>query len=303
MKIQVRTRPVYNPPLRHVTDRPEVSVNRDYVNELALSPRDHALLDYLAEVRYATTEQLARLCFAYTTDPPRQAARRLRQLWEIHVLDRVPGAMLLAYGLRQQLVYSLGAAGVLLIFGDEKVRYQRGTHLLAHNVLLSEAIVAAARVAPIAGWEIFFHGERKVQAAFQIESGRWVRMRPDGLLRLQRRSDMLELSFWVEMDVATEIDAYVQKLTQYEQYYKSNAWRETYKTCPSIVVIVAATGDKLAERVERAQLRLERILELVRERRREPLVWYFTTLADFGTGQWVGLDAQGNRRLAQFFRA
>jgi hypothetical protein len=301
------TRPACPPkqPLPHATQRPEAAINSVYLSELALTSRDRQVLEHLGEIGYATTDQLARLFFGLDRPALLSAQRRLKQLWERHILDRTPGQDLLRYGLPLQLVYSPGLAGVrLLSDGDENLKLRRGIHLQAHNVLLGEALVRLALAAQTAGWESDYQGERSAYSPFQWE-GQWIKMRPDGRLVLQRLAEERTLSFFLEMDTSVkEIDVYLAKISQYERYYRSRAWQERYRTFPGIAVIVWAgtdTGDP-TRCPQQARTRQQRILDLVRAQRKDrDLVWFFTTLDQIGTGRWQALTAQGEIRETHFF--
>jgi len=132
--------------LRYKKTRNEkISITPAYLQGLNLQDRDQAIVSYLGEVGFATTGQLKDLFFAEMSYE--WACKQLTCLWEQHLLNRRVGSGLPKYGIKLQLVYSLGRAGVLLLKevsspDEKKKRAATGSVLLLHNALLSEYLAS-----------------------------------------------------------------------------------------------------------------------------------------------------------------
>lgn len=285
-------------------ERLPVRVTPAYVQGLHLTVRDNAIAAYLAEAGYATTGQIARLFYGQTKKPLKKAQERLTWLWRMHVVDRTI-AELTEYGIPLQLVYTLGAAGVFLLSDPDsgiRARPRRGNFLLAHNVLLGEAIAGLVETGQTQGWTLRYHGERGAYSSFQWDN-RWVKLRPDGLLYLMHTLAGVERPFFVEMDTGNEsVGAYATKVLQYEWYYRSEAWRERGDRFPGVLIVAWAKDRDGDRRKALAEARLRALIEQVRVRRRDYGVhWFFASLDIAGSGHWLALDRQGKTREINVF--
>ncbi|MCP4542438.1 MAG: hypothetical protein GY832_35390 [Chloroflexi bacterium] len=285
--------------LRYKMEREPAKITLTYLHSLPLTDRDRNIVMYLGEIGYASTEQLARLFFYQSTDPPRRASRRLKRLWELHILDRTPGHDPSRYGIRLQLVYMLGRAGIMLLgernIDGAKAYKKRTTTLMAHNTLLGEALVDLTQTARALGdWQVRFYGERGAYAQFEYQ-GHSVKMRPDGLIVLDHITSGRERSIFAEMDTGTDtLNVYVTKVRQYEWYFRSNAWTTKYHLFPGIVVLVwVATRGKatLEQRQQISESRLCRVMDRVQDRIKEKSIrWFFARLDQAGSGYWRIMD-------------
>lgn len=307
-----RTPPARPGGLNHCRERPDVPITPSYVRNLPLVERDRHIVRYLGEIGYATTRQLARLFW-----PGRlvgTASRRLLKLWRLWVLDRQPCHRLPDFGLRAQLVYMPGRAGVKMLRDvDENARRPSGTLLMAHNVLLGEAVVrlteGARRRGP--GCGLSFCGEGAVGTAFKWNDD-WVRMRPDGLISFQIEGR--EMPFYVEFDRDTRpVSHFAAKARVYELYRRTDHWRRRHATFPGVLVVVwtdyhAEEGESPEEtaghRRQMAADRLERIIEqLAGATRHRGLGWFCQRLDLVGQAPWRVVTADGLRQAPPFFTA
>lgn len=296
--------------LRRKTDRPDVRVTPDYLRNLPLYERDRDLVRYLGEIGYATTDQLARMFFAHTRQPLKQAQARLLQLWQWRLLDRAPGSGLEKYGIHAQLVYSPGEAGLLMLSEDDpeghKLRKRRGTNLMYHNVLLSEALTGMADIIQDSDYDLIFYGERGVYTTFQWQE-RVVKMRPDGLLYIEGAQK--ELPLFLELDTGMRaVDSFRAKVLQYDLYFRSNAWKTQYGMFPGVGVIVWAAhsqpGWNEPARIDKAERRLVQTMEYIKKQHPDPTVrWMFARLDQACTGKWLVLDRQGAVHETSLFPA
>lgn len=287
----------------HKTERPKVVISPTYLQSLRLTQRDRAMLVYIHEIGYVTAEQIGALFFGHVKQPEKKAGERLFELWQQHLLDRFPAEGLAKYGLKDQLVYVVGQAGVLLLSeldpDGNRPKVRRGGVLLAHNLLLGEALLRLTETARARDWAVMFHGERTAFTTFEHD-GRFVKMRPDGVVIVQR--DEGEIPFFVELDTGTEVlETYKQKVLQYELYSRSQRWREQYTLFPGILVVVQCGGDTPELRGKRTHARLTRLIDQVQSCRREGLRWFFSNLAQAGAGNWQAIDRKGELREAQLF--
>lgn len=290
--------------LSHQRVRDDVSVTPQYVRGLNLSSRDYGILRYLSEVGYATAEQLAALFFYRLRKPVKKARERLKELWELHVLDRITAEPLVKYGFGLQLAYMVGRAGRLLLAELDPKRQlpsqRRGGLLLAHNALLGQAIVNLyTQFWPVAEREVVFYGEQAAYALFQWEN-RFVSLRPDGMLMIRNVKRNHEVTFFVELDTGQqEVASFRAKTKAYELYMECGDWRERYGKYPRILVILwaasrleGAAGD--ADRRRLADTRLQRVIETVKEASGyKPMPWAFTRLDTIATDAWWLLHPGG----------
>jgi len=293
-------------------ERPEVSITPSYVRSLYLTDRDRAVLRFLSEVGYATTDQLRRLFWPHDTGTSHIASKRLLSLWKKWVLDRQPFQRAGDYGLSPQLVYMLGRAGVRILQDlDETVTQREGMLLVPHNVLLGEAIVKLAEAARDLGegYNVNFYGEAAAREVFKWD-GNWVKMRPDGLVDLEVEGK--ELPFYVEFDRDTHpISHVVAKVKQYSLYRKSNSWKQKRKVFPNILLVVWSKyelGDGLSKeeaaerRRAKAQRRLDDLIECLQDTiRYTKLRWFCQRLDLVGKEPWRVVTADGMKQSPPFF--
>jgi len=297
-------------------DRPERAITSSYVRNLPLTERDRQMLRYLGEIGYATTDQLTRLFWPGRV--LRTASRRLLRLWEMWVLDRQPFYLLPDYGFPRQLAYMLGRAGVKMLTDvDENARQRDGTLLMAHNVLLGEAIIRLTEKARSLGpgHSLSFHGEAATCTAFQWHD-KWIRMRPDGLALAEYvdGTEQKEVSFYLEFDRSTQpVRHFVGKMRQYEFYLRSHEWKKELPAFPGILVVVwtrcrpkeeESPEEVVSRRQTIAEKRLGRIVEELLSATRgtaHGLRWFCQRLDLVGEAPWRVVTSQGVRQAPPFF--
>jgi hypothetical protein len=277
---------------------------------LFLTDRDRALLRFVAEIGYATTDQLRRLFWAHTAR--QKASERLLSLWEKWVLDRQPFYQAGDYGISPQLVYMLGRAGVKSIQDlDENITQRDGSILMPHNVLLCEAIVKLVEAARELGegYNVNFYGEMVAQAVFRWD-GSWARMRPDGLVYLEVNGK--ELPFYVEFDRDTRpVSHMLAKVKQYSLYRKSHEWKKQHRVFPSILLVTwskyemhnGLSNEEAEERRRaRAQRRLDALIDCVKDLTRNTnLRWFCQRLDCVGREPWRVVTPNGMKKSPPFF--
>ncbi len=297
------------------TSRPKVTVNPQYVRRLALNQRDREIVNYLSEVGFGTSTQLERLFFSNLAHPHEQACRRLLSLWQWSVLDRTLSNGMEFYGISRQLVYSPGPAGLLMLSGDDpegKKKKLREAKLLQHNVLLGEAVTGIVETARKQSWACTFYGEHGTYTKFQYD-GKWIKMRPDGLLYFRHPEGAAELAMFLEMDTGSRVlETYTAKVYQYELYLRSKAWASNSSVFPAVGVIVWAsdpagvTPEAQAHRVKLAEGRLQRVISWVRARRSRALTdlrWFFARLDQAQADNWRLLTDKGEVREVHLLSA
>lgn len=298
--------------LHYCRERPDVPITPSYVRNLPLVERDRRIVRYLGQIGYATTDQLARLFWPGRL--VRTASRRLLKLWKMWVLDRQPSYQLPAFGYPAQLVYMVGRAGVKMLRDiDENARRRDGTLLMAHNVLLGEAVVrlteAARRLGT--GHGLSFSGEPAVTTSFKWND-MWVRMRPDGLIRFVVGGR--EIPFYVEFDLGTQpVSHFALKARQYELYRRTDAWRVKRAVFPGVLVILWARyqteegglpEEASARRQSIVAARLDRAVEQLDDvTRHQGLRWFCQRLDLVGDAPWRVVTSSGVRRAPALFSA
>ena len=296
--------------LRHKTERPHADVTPDYVQSLSLRGADRELVRYLGEVGYATTEQVRQLFYPLHKQSLKAARQRLTQLWEWHLLDRVPCTGLEKYGLQPQLVYSLGKAGNLMLAESDaegaKLRKRRGTTMLMlHNLLIGEWLVGLGQTGrEQGGWDYQFFGERGTAVQFEHHERR-IKMRPDGLLVLNNEVADVEIPLFIEMDTSMrELDHFRIKTAQYNAYFASRAWVSRFEVFPYVAVIVwsalAPEGRESdaanKKRQELTNLRIERIASKIKGAGKwtQGYTWLFARLDQARRGNFYMLAPEAS---------
>ena len=239
--------------LRCKTQRPDMDVTLEYAHSLHMRESDLDLVRHLGQLGYATTEQSSRLFFDEYARPLKAAQVRLAHLWEQHVLDREPGAGQEEYAIPQQLVYSLGKAGNLILSESDpegsKKRKKPGKLLMLHNLLLGEMLVGMSDFESATGWKYDFFGERGAAVQFEYNERR-IKMRPDGLLYLNNEEEDIETPLFIELDTSMRnIDHFRGKVIQYNSYFASNKWKARFEIFPYVAVVVWARLIQVMKRI------------------------------------------------------
>jgi len=158
------------------------------------------------------------------------------------------------------------------------------------RILLGEALVHLVKLLRPHQGKVFFYGERNAYKPF-VWSNQIVQLRPDGMGCLCWPGGQTPLFF--EIDNGDRPTILLAQMTCYEAYYKSEVWRRTAGSRPSILFIVWDAHENEAERIELAEKRLIRIAQRIDEHRTNLDVrWLFSRLDQVGSGQWRQLGAQ-----------
>jgi hypothetical protein len=223
-------------------------------------------------------------------------------LWEWHVLDREPGDGQEEYDIPQQLVYSLGKAGNLMLDESDpegsKKRKKPGKLLRLHNLLLGEMLVGMSDSVSKTEWKLEFFGERGAAVQFEYNERR-IKMRPDGLLYLNNEEEDIEIPLFIELDTSMRnIDHFRGKVIQYNSYFASNKWKLRFEKFPYVAVVVwgkAEPGEE-KKRLRLADIRLQRIIAKVKgEKWTQSYNWLFARLDHAKRGQFSMLTAKSDK--------
>lgn len=228
------------------TKRP-IIVSRLTRLESALTPRDRVLLDCLAIVGVATTEQIARICCAgFTADTALRLARRslqrlrrdgLVRRFDDRAWDRKVGA--------PGYVHALTTAGLKLIGGTHGVGLRHRTSwqpsypFLTHRLAITELYVRLAEQERAGGPRMHeFAAEANAWRSYLGPSGERLVLRPDALVRLVWGE--LEVSHFVEVDKGTETRpaTIADKCQAYRRYELSGVETRRHGVFPGVMFIV-----------------------------------------------------------------
>jgi hypothetical protein len=267
---------------------------------------DRELVKYLGEVDYATTEQVSRMYYAKHADPLKLAQKRLTKLWQWHVFDRTPCNGLEKDGIAQQLVYSLGKAGNLMLdeADDEgdKQRKPHGMALMLHDLLLGELLVGLSAFGSKTGWAYQFFGERRAAVQFEYDEKR-IDLRPDGLLFMNNEEADIETPLFIELDDSTlNLDHFLGKAVQYNAYFASNKWKSRFEKFPYVAVVICGNAlDDDAKQQSKADARIQRIVAKVKGEGKwtQGYNWLFARLDQAQLGHFSMLTAK-SAKLVEF---
>ena len=191
----------------------------------ALSDRDLAVLQSVAELRYVTAGQLQTLHFDGAHETPLTAARtcrrvlqRLTDLAVLRRLDRVIGGVRAGSG---AFVYSVGPSGHrLLADGRQRHGFREPSATFLDHTLAVSGVVATVVAAAKQGDVQLVSYETEPACWRSIPGYGSDTLRPDLLLVLAR-GDM-EWHWWVEVDLGTEHGpAVTRKCHQYLRYFQA----------------------------------------------------------------------------------
>ncbi len=282
-------------------DRPEIRVTDEYLQTLQLIDRDRMIIQFIHELGYVTSQQIARLFWGHCTNPNKPAGRRLLILWKKHVLNRMQSPQLIRYGLPSQLVYTLGKAGRALmreVSWDDKVPRQRsGGLLVTHNVLMCEAITRILIRLLSHTWEAQVFGERQARATFTWD-GMGFQMRPDGMLLLTQPESGREVSLFIEMDTGTRpLKDYDTKIRQYDYYFKSGTWKQLDSAFPAVLVCVWKASSNARDTLETiSATRVAQVAQRVVELRKERNIRWFVASLEQIDRVWTAVDKDSTVR-------
>src|ERR1700684_993385 len=200
-----------------------------------LGPRDLSLARHIAELRFLSGGQLARLCFAGTT--PRAARHGLLRLTRFGVLDRLPRAIGGVRAGSAGFVYCLGFAGQRLATEQGWLPERRTRRSLAPGTLFVRHALAVGEL-----HVRLIESERRGNfdlLALDGEPACWrtagsLVLKPDSFVRLGVGD--FEHSFFIEVDRATSgSHAIGSQLERYVAYYASGQEQAEHGVFPRVL--------------------------------------------------------------------
>lgn len=202
-----------------------------------LGPRDVSLAQHVAELRYLTGGQLARLCFAGTT--PRTARQGLLRLTRLGILDRLPRPVGGVRAGSAGFVYGLGFAGQRLATEQGWLPERRtrslapGTLFVRHALAVSELHVRLIEAERRGDFDLLaLDGE---PACWRTDGSLVVK--PDSFVRLGVGD--FEYSYFIEVDRATSgSHAIGSQLERYVAYYASGREQAAHGVFPRTLWLV-----------------------------------------------------------------
>lgn len=309
-----RQRIVASPPGRGWKRRREVVVTPDYVRTLLeqarLTERDELLLRYLAVLAVLSSTQIWRLLWPDTGLS--NATRRLRQLYDYHLIDRV--RML---DKADGIIYSLGKAGRLWLYGEARgsVGPRVNTAVLRHDLAVAEVLVLLSeevrRADPENRLKLILDWQGEAEA--RIVHGERVLVEPDALLRLNTLNH--SWPYYLELDRGTEgLAAFESKAKHYLQASRQVGLRDEKSRQPVAIMIVTTTPEraaKLANLVAAQQQHQKKELEKLPKPPEKSILpfWFITTLDQltqagfFGSERWYVVTPDLPAPLHQTLRA
>jgi hypothetical protein len=276
-----------SPPGRGWKPRPEQVVNTEYVRKLLeqhrMTERDEALLRYLDGLPILSSRQIKRLLWFDTS--PSNMHRRLRQLYEYYLVDRVR-----MINKTEGITYTMGRAGRIWLHGEARgtpapvVNLKTLNHDLAVAemlVLLTEELREATLKCPLK-LRLEWLGEARARIVHKEQ----VLLEPDGLIRIW--GDREYRHYMLEMDMGTERKAaFTAKIKRYQRAYIRTSLKDEYGHTPNVMIVTTTMGRaKHLAQVIAGQHETQRPLNIE---------WLITTLAEvvekgiYDGGQWYSV--------------
>jgi hypothetical protein len=195
--------------------------------------------------------------------------RRLRQLFEYHLVDRV--RML---SKEEGITYTLGKAGRIWLHGEA-----RGTpapvvnvNTLAHDLAIAEVLVLLTeelrQATPKTPLKLRL--EWLSEARARIVHNDQILLEPDGLIRIWGNQEYR--AYLLEVDMGTERKAaFEAKVKRYQRAFQRTGLQDEYGTEPSIFIVTTTP--------QRAKGLVEIIAGQNEPHRKTNLLWWATTLS------------------------
>jgi protein involved in plasmid replication-relaxation len=210
-----------------------------------LSERDWLVLERVADLRFVSGAQLARLCFAGSRDPSanaRAARRALLRLTRLGVLERLPRPIGGVRAGSAGFVYRLGIAGHRLaaVRGWRPEQQRRrslvpGTLFLRHTLLIGELHTRLVEGERSGRFELLeLTAEPLCHRPYDGPGGQPVTLKPDSYVRLA--NGPYEDSYFIEVDRGTEGSrALSWQLERYTAYYASGQEQRSRGVFPKVL--------------------------------------------------------------------
>jgi Replication-relaxation len=203
-----------------------------------LGPRDLGVARYVAELRFVSGSQLARLCFGGTT--PRAARQGLLRLTRLGVLERLPRPVGGVRAGSAGFVYCLGLAGQRLAIDlgwlpEHRTRRSLtpGMLFVRHALMVSELHVRLIEAERRGDFDLLaLNGE----PACWRKGGSLV-VKPDSFVRLGFKD--FEYSYFIEVDRATSGSRAIgSQIERYLAYYASGQEQAECGVFPLVLWLV-----------------------------------------------------------------
>lgn len=210
-----------------------------------LTDRDLQLIRRVADLRFVTGSQLARLCFNLGDDPAtnaRAARRALLRLIRLGALDRLPRQVGGVRAGSAGYVYRLGLGGQRLAIerGWQPERRTRrsltpGTLFVAHALQVAELHTRLTEADRSGSFELLeLSGEPACWRSFGGIAGQRQMLKPDSYVRLGLAD--FEDSYVIEVDRGTEGSRALERQLQlYVAYYRSGAEQAERSVFPRVL--------------------------------------------------------------------
>jgi len=231
-----------SPPGRGLKQRPDINVNIDYVRTLLeqnrLTERDEEFLRWLDELAVMSSRQIKTMFWPGST--PSNMSRRLRALYDYHLLDRV--RMLKK---EDGITYCLGKAGQLWLHGERRGGNPPRVNvaLLSHDLIISEVavkLVTELRHRDPTGQKFGLSWVGESKARF-VKDERV--LEPDARIRLNIAGNQKYQWYLLEIDMSTErAAAFENKVKRYNSF--APVLRDENRQLP-VVLVIAPTPARI----------------------------------------------------------
>ena len=230
-----------------------------------LSPRDHAVIELVADHRFLTTKQIEQFCFfdhKTHTSAARSARRVLARLCELQVLDRVERRVGGLAGGSESSIWRLSPLGLRLralrrgLGTSPRVRTP-GERFIAHHLAVAELhleLVKAERrgLLLVSRLSLEPHCWRQFNGLGGIET-----LKPDMAVVVTPRSAAeFEDHYFIEVDRATEsLPTVLRQCQQYEAYRRTGDAQASDGVFPIVLWVVPnqRRAEQVAEAIERSR--------------------------------------------------
>lgn len=225
-------------------------------------PTHRTLLQFLLELRFATTEQLARITaseYGSRRSAIRQTTRHLTALENHGLMLRLERRIGGWQGGSAPAIWALTTSGHRAIAGQGGGRQRPqliSTTFLEHLLAIAESrIIAGETVRAVTGASLIVQTEPTCWRTYLGPHGQQLTLRPD--LHLTVTTSRYNDSYFVEVDRATENPARViATCWQYLQYRHTGAEQKAHGVFPAVLWIVPTQkrGEQLRTHIAAAEL-------------------------------------------------
>jgi hypothetical protein len=268
---------------RRQQSRRSVSVSLAYVQKQLgrgrITERDQALMFLLHDCFVLSHDQIKRLYWPGVRSS--SCRRRLRQLYDMHFLDRAMDVspQMEKLGLAPGIAYTLGKAGHLWL---EKLNEREkapdyplaNAARLLHDLGLAEIMVCLTEAMRGRGVALIWQGENEARVVAEVAEGKTGRvlLEPDAMMTLHyvRQGEEAVASFFVEWDMGSERGQHFRKKVQgYDGVRRrEKLWQDKGLTRFPAVALVTTSERRAGNLVER-----------IKDTRQTEVLWLVTDVA------------------------